>query len=145
MIRSTICSTVCWSDPGRTGDSGDADPGEEEPQVVVDLGDRPHGGAGIAAGCLLIDGDGRREALDEVHVGLVHLAQELAGVGGEGLHVAALPFGVDSVEGQGGFPRAGKPSEHNQLFPGDLQIDVFQVVLAGTPDDDIFSTFMTPF
>ena len=41
------------------------------------------------------------QALDEVDVRLVHLAQELPGVGREGLDVAALALGVNGVEGQG--------------------------------------------
>jgi len=79
---------------------GDPDPGVEEPQVVVDLGDGPDGGAGVAARRLLVDGDGRGQALDEVDVGLVHLPEELAGVGREGLDVAPLALGVDRVEGE---------------------------------------------
>src|SRR5690606_41723627 len=56
------------------------DPGVQQAQVVVDLGHRPHGRTGVAAGRLLVDGDGRRQSLDEVDVGFVHLAQELPGV-----------------------------------------------------------------
>jgi hypothetical protein len=55
---------------------------------------------GLREAALLVDGDRGREALDEVDVGLVHLPQELAGVGGERLDVAALPLGVDGVEGE---------------------------------------------
>ena len=72
------------------GAVGVADAGEEQAQVVVDLGDGAHGRARVAAGALLVDGDGGREALDVVDVRLLHLAQELAGVGGERLDVAAL-------------------------------------------------------
>jgi hypothetical protein len=50
---------------------------EQQAEVVVDLGDRPDRGARVAARRLLVDGDRRREALDEVDVGLVHLAEEL--------------------------------------------------------------------
>ncbi len=78
-------------------------PGEEDPEIVVDLGGGGHGGAGVAGGAALLDGDGRREALDVLHVRLVHQFQELAGVGREALHVAALALGVEDVEGQGGF------------------------------------------
>ena len=42
-----------------------------------------------------------RQALDEVDVGLVHLAEELPGVGGERFDVAALALGEDGVEGEG--------------------------------------------
>ena len=41
-----------------------------------------------------------REALDGVDVGLAHLLEELPRVGGERLDVAALPLGVDGVEGE---------------------------------------------
>ena len=40
------------------------------------------------------------EVLDEVDVGLVHLAEELLGVGRKRLDVAALPLGEDRVERQ---------------------------------------------
>ena len=77
--------------------------GVEQAQVVVDLGGRGDGGAGIARGVLLLDGDGRSEAVDLVHVGLLDALEKLARVGGERLDVAALALGVDGVEGQRGL------------------------------------------
>ena len=82
------------------GTAGGPHPGEQEPQIVVDLGDGADGGAGVVGGGLLLDGDGGGEALDVVHIGLVHHREELPGIGGEGLDVAALPLRVDGVEGQ---------------------------------------------
>ena len=41
-----------------------------------------------------------------VDVGFFHLTEELAGVGGEGLDVAALALGVDGVERERGFAGA---------------------------------------
>ena len=114
---------------------GVADAGVEQAQVVVDLGDGPHRRAGVAGGRLLVDGDGRRETLDEVHVGLVHLAQELTGVGRERLDVAALALGVDGVEGEGGLPRPRQPGEDDQPVPGQVEGDVAQIVLAGPAND----------
>ena len=114
---------------------GMADAGIQKAQVVVDLGDGPDGRAGVAGGRLLVDGDGRRQALDEVDVGLVHLAQELAGVGREGLDVAALALGVDGVEGQGRLPRAREAGEDDQLVPGQVERDVPQIVLASPAND----------
>ena len=55
-----------------------------------------------------------RQALDEVDVGLVHLAEELAGVGRERLDVAALALGEDRVERQAGLARPGQPGEDDQ-------------------------------
>ena len=106
-------------------------PGVQQPQVVVDLGDGPDRRAGVAGRRLLVDGDGRRQALDEVHVGLVHLAEELPGVAGQRLHVASLPLGVDGVEGQRALARAGQPGEDDQPVARQVQRDVAEVVLAG--------------
>ena len=72
----------------------------QQPQVVVDLGDGADRGARVAAGRLLVDGDGRRQALDEVDVRLVHLTQELPRVRRQRLDVAPLALGEDGVEGQ---------------------------------------------
>ena len=77
-----------------------ADARPQQAHVVVDLGDRAHGGARVAGGGLLVDGHRRGQALDEVDVRLVHPAQEHPGVGGQGLDVAALTLGEDRVEGQ---------------------------------------------
>ncbi len=69
-------------------------PDHDLPQVVVDLGHRADGGARVVAGGLLLDGDRRRQAFDQIDVGLVHQLQELARVGAQAFDVAALAFGV---------------------------------------------------
>ena len=112
-----------------------ADPREQQPQVVVDLGDRADGGPRVAAGGLLIDGDGRGETVDEVHVRLVHLAEELPGVGGERLDVPALALGEDRVERQARLARAGQPGEHDHGVAREVNRDVLEVVLARAAND----------
>ena len=77
--------------------------GEEEAEVVVDFSGGGDGRAGVTGGVLLADGDGRGEAVDVVDIGFFHAVEELAGVGGEGFDVAALAFGVDGVEDEGGL------------------------------------------
>ncbi|MND62028.1 hypothetical protein D3C80_533010 [compost metagenome] len=76
------------------------DAGIEQAQVVVDLGDGADRGAGVVGGGLLLDGNRRRQAFDGIHIGLFHHRQELPGVGRQRLHIAALAFGVEGVEGQ---------------------------------------------
>ena len=71
----------------------DPHPCPEHAQVVADLGDGSHRRARVGAGGLLLDGDGGGESTNGVVVGLLHLAQELARVGGERLHVAPLALG----------------------------------------------------
>ena len=110
---------------------GMAHPGPEQAQVVVDLGDRAHRRARVARGGLLVDRDGRAEALDRVHVRLVHLAQELARVRGQRLHVAALPLGVDRVECQARLTGPGQARDHDQRIARQPQVEILEVVLAG--------------
>ena len=116
----------------------------EQPEVVVDLGDRADGRARVLRGGLLVDRDRRREALDEVDVGLVHLAEELAGVRRQRLDVAALALGEDRVERQAGLARAGQPGEDDQRVARQVERDVLEVVLAGTPDDELVGHVRRP-
>ena len=116
---------------------GPAGAGVEQAEVVVDLGDGADGGARVLGRGLLVDRDRGRQALDEVDVGLVHLAEELAGVGRQRLDVAALALGEDGVEGQAGLARAGQAREHDQGVAREVERDVLEVVLAGTPDDEL--------
>ena len=64
------------------GTMGRSDPRPQKAQIVVDLGHRAHGGPGIFGGGFLIDGNGGRKPLDIVHIRLLHLAHEHAGIGG---------------------------------------------------------------
>ena len=109
----------------------------QQAQVVVDLGDGAHAGARIAGSGPLPDGDGRRQPVDGIHVGLAPLLEELAGIGRQRLDVAALAFGVDGVEGQRGLARAGQAGDDHQLVARDLHVDILQVVLARAFDDDL--------
>ena len=111
---------------------------KEHAQVVVDLGDGAHRRTRVVGGRLLLDGDGGRQAADHVVVRLLHLPEELAGVGGEGLHVAPLPLGVEGVEGERALPGARHAGEDHQALLGDLQRDALEVVLASTLDEDLF-------
>ena len=57
-------------------------------------------------GATLLEGDGGWQPGDHFHLGVVALLDEPAGVGRHGLEVAALGFGVDGSERQGGLARA---------------------------------------
>ncbi len=122
--------------PPTLGAVGLPDARVQQPQVVVDLGDRAHRRPGIVRAGLLVDGDGRREALDLVHVRLLQLPQKLPGIGGEGFHVAPLPLGVEGVEGQAGLAGAGDTRDDDELVARNLDVDVLEVVLARAADDD---------
>ena len=137
---SMICSAD-WPTIGAPADRAVrlADPRPQQPQVVVDLGHRADRRARVARGRLLVDRDRRREPLDRVHVRLVHLPEELAGVGRQRLDVAALALGVDRVERQARLARARQPGYHDQRVARQRQRDVLEVVLARPRDDDLIA------
>ena len=62
--------------------------------------------------------------------------------GREGLDVPPLAFRIERVESERGFAGPRDPGDHNKLVTGDLHIDIFQVVLACTPDNDIFHGYV---
>src|SRR6266403_4456141 len=111
-----------------------ADRGVDDAEVIVNFGDGADGGTRRARRGLLLDGDRRREPLDDVHVGAFHLVQELARVSREGFDVTALAFGVNGVKGQRRFAGAGEASNDREGVPGDFDVDILEVMLARAPD-----------
>ena len=120
-----------------------ADPRVEEAQVVVDLRHRAHRRARVARRGLLVDRDRRREPVDRVDVGLLHHLQELPRVGGERLDVPALPLGVDRVERERRLAGARQPRDADERVARQPHRDVFQIVLPGAVDDELFDGHMT--
>ena len=105
-----------------------ADFGEEESEVVVDFGRGGDGGLAADVDGSLADGDRRGDVVDAVGVGALQPVEELAGVGGEALDVAALALGVEGVEGEAAFARAADAADDDQLVERDVERDVLQVV-----------------
>ena len=88
------------------------------------------------AGDFLLDGDGRREAVNVFDLRLGHLSQELAGVGRERFDVAPLAFRVERVHGEGRFTAAAGPAENADLLAWHVDVDVLQIVLSRSADHD---------
>ena len=55
----------------------------EQAQIVIDLRHSPHRRAWIVTRRLLVNRDRGRQPLDVVHIGLIHLSEELTRVGGQ--------------------------------------------------------------
>ena len=108
--------------------------GEEDLHVVVDLGHRAHGRSRVLDRMGLVDGDGGRNPVDLLDQWLVHAIQELPGVGGEAFDVPPLSLGVEGVEGERGFSRAGDSGDGDQASERDVDVEVLEVVLAGAAD-----------
>ena len=111
--------------------------GIQQAQVIVNLGHRAHGRARVVAGRFLLNADRGRQALDHVHIGLVHELQELPRIGAQALDVTALALGIQRVKRQAGFARARQPGDHHQLVAWQVQVNVFQVVGACATDMDV--------
>ena len=59
---------------------GSSDAGKKQAQIIVNFRHRADSGARVAARGFLVDGYGGGQAVDAIHVRLVHLPQKLAGV-----------------------------------------------------------------
>ncbi len=125
------------NDPAALGAMGNADTGVQQAEVVVDLRHRAHRGTGIAVGGLLVYGDGRGQPVDPLHIGLLHLPQELPGVRRKGFHIPALSLGIDGVKRQGGFAGSRHTRQDYELVPGYIHINVLEIVLAGSSYLDV--------
>ncbi len=113
-----------------------AGPGEQQSEVVVDLGDRAERAPRAGRAGLLVDRDRRRQALDRVDVRPLELVEELPGVGREAFEVAPLPLGVDRVEGQRALPRPADPGQDDQPVARQVDVDIPQVVHPRAADLD---------
>ena len=120
------------------GTVGRANAREQQAQVVVDFGHGTHSGARVVAGGFLLDGDGRRQAFDQVDIGFFHQLQELPRVGRQRLDVTPLALGVKRVKCQRTLARARQSGHHHQLVARQVEADVFQVVRACAADADLF-------
>ena len=101
-----------------------ADRGKEHAQIIVNLRRRRDGRSRIGAGAALLDRDGRRKALDEIDVRLLHLVEELPGISGKAFDVAPLPFGIERIEGERRFSRAAQAGDDDQLLPRNLHVEI---------------------
>ena len=106
--------------------------GKQQPQKVVDLGNRSNGRTGILVGRFLFDRNHRTQPRNFIHIGTLHRTDKLTGIGRQGLHIPALPFGIDRIERQRRLARPGESGYHGQGIPGDLHIDILEVMLPGS-------------
>ena len=102
-------------------------PREKQPQIVVNLGEGSYRRTRVRQTSLLLDGDGRRKAIDGIDVRLFHLLQKLTGIRGERLQIPPLPFGVERIESERRLARSGNSGDDNQPIARDFDIDVFKL------------------
>src|ERR1700729_2545547 len=116
---------------------GNADGCVEQPEVVIDLRDGTDGRTGTTAGGFLFNGDRWAKPFDGINVRALDLVKKLAGVGGKSFDVAALSFGVDSIEGQRRLTGAREAGDHGKGIPRNANADVAEIMLARSTDGDV--------
>ena len=109
---------------------------EPDFEPVAEFGHRADRRARRADRVALLDGDGRADVLRGVERRRGQQFEELTDVRAERLDVAALPFGVQRIEDQGGFARAAEARHHDQLADRDVDVEALQVVLADAAEAD---------
>ena len=110
--------------------------GEQQSQIIIDLGDCADRRTRIAVRGLLVDRNRGAQPLDEVDVRLVHLPQKLARVRRQRFDIPALALGEQRIERQRGFARTRQAGEHHHAVARKLQVHVLEIVLASALDGD---------
>ena len=109
----------------------------EESEIVENFSDRADGRPGVGTCALLLDGNGRRQALDRIYIGLVHLVEKHACIHRERLDVAALTFRVDGVKCERRLPRTRNSGNDNELLTGNFEVYALEIVFASAANHDL--------
>jgi hypothetical protein len=59
-----------------------------------------------------------------------------AGIGGQGFHIPALTLCVKRIESKGGFTRSRNAGDNGERVPGNVNIDILEVVFASALYED---------
>ena len=114
-----------------------SDSGEKDAEKIVDFGDGSNGTSRTLSTGFLRNGDCGRETGNLIDIGLGQLTEELPGVTGETFDVAALSFGIEGIEGERAFAGAADSGEADQFIAWQNKVDVLQIVLPCTFNDDV--------
>ena len=67
----------------------------------------------------------------------LHPVEKLTRIGGKAFHIAPLSFRIKSVERKRGFSGTAESGDDRQTVAGNPDVNIFQIVLGSTSDDDI--------
>ena len=112
------------------------DAGEQNPQMVENLGCDPHRVASMLTWCLASHSDRGRDSLDPLGGRFVELLQEPPGVRGTTLDIPALAFCVQGVQSQARFAASADTANHRHLTTRDIQVNALEIVDFDTAQHD---------
>ena len=92
--------------------------GVQHPQQIGERRDAAHAGTRRRRAALLLQRDGRRQAVDLVHLGDRELVKEPPRVGRDRFQVTPLRLRVERAESQRGFARTRHAGEDHQRSRG---------------------------
>src|SRR6185436_8821789 len=102
----------------------------EQLHVIAQLGHGAHGRTGGLDGIALLDGDGGRDAVDAIHLRLVHAVEKLPRVRAESLDIAPLALGKERVEGERTLARAAETGDDDELVEGKIEVEILEIIVA---------------
>ena len=114
---------------------------KQHAQVVVDFGRGADGRTWISGNHLLFNGNGRRNTLDEVAVGLVHSPEKLSGIGRKAFHITPLSFGIERIKSERRLTAAAHTRDDHKFISWYINVYVFQVVDPSTSNPDHLANF----
>jgi len=106
--------------------------GEEQPEIIVNLGSGGHRRAGVVAGASLLDCYSGGQAGNFRYCRFLHLFEKLPGIGAERLDVFPASFGVNRIEGERTLARAADSGDYHHLVARNAEIDILEIVLGCT-------------
>ena len=107
---------------------------KEQAQVVIDLRYCAHRRARIVTRRFLINGDCRRKSVNIIDIRLIHLPEKLPSIRRQRLHIAPLSLCIDGIKGKRRLARTRKPRNNDQFIPGNLHVDVLEIMCPRTLD-----------
>ena len=109
---------------------------EKQTHIVVDFGRSSNCRAGISGIDFLLDGYRGRETAYGLALRLAHATKKLTGVSTQTLHIAALPLGIECIEGERRFARTRKSGDNHKAVAGNVNIHFLEIVDSGPAHHD---------
>ena len=111
--------------------------GIEDTQIVIDLRHRSHRRSRAIARALLLDCDRGGDTRNQLGLWAGKVLEVAPRIGRERLDIAALPFGVDRIEGKRRLTRARDPREADELIRFEREANFLEVVALDLFEDDL--------
>ena len=101
---------------------------------MINLGHRRDRRFAATAGDALLDRHARRQTGNKIDIRLFQLLDKLPRIRRHTVEKSSLPFSEQNIERERRFTRTAQAGDHHHLVARNLDVDIFQVVLARAMD-----------